>query len=153
MGVCLVVAVTDGDWFDHLRRKGDLSEVNFCAPSSATFKALQPGELFLFKLHAPRNFIVGGGVSAHSNALPCSLSWEASNGILMRRDIHSLFDAGYVTVTPELIFEVSRRIRDEFENGREYYDLHGGAIATPDDRAYMPDTSALAWHNNNVFRG
>jgi HNH endonuclease len=32
---------------------------------------------------------------------------EASNGLLLRRDIYSLFDAGYVTVTPELRFEVS----------------------------------------------
>src|SRR5258706_5120751 len=42
---------------------------------------------------------------------------EARNGLLLRRDIHSLFDAGYVTVTPDLRFEVSRRIREEFENG------------------------------------
>jgi putative restriction endonuclease len=33
----------------------------------------------------------------------------AQNGLLLRRDIHSLFDAGYVTVTPDLRFEVSRR--------------------------------------------
>ena len=55
----------------------DLPEVNFWAPSGTEFKALQPGELFLFKLHAPRNFIVGGGVFAHANVLPCSLAWEA----------------------------------------------------------------------------
>jgi len=48
---------------------------------------------------------------------------EASNGVLLRRDIHSLFDAGYVTITPTLIFEVSRRIKEEFENGRQYYKL------------------------------
>ena len=36
---------------------------------------------------------------------------EASNGILLRRDIHSLFDAGYVTVMPDLRFAVSRRIQ------------------------------------------
>ena len=35
-------------------------------------------------------------------------SHEASNGLLLRRDIHSLFDAGYVTVTPDLRFAVSR---------------------------------------------
>jgi predicted restriction endonuclease len=40
---------------------------------------------------------------------------EASNGVLLRRDIHSLFDAGYVTITPDLRFEVSRRIKEEFE--------------------------------------
>jgi HNH endonuclease len=36
---------------------------------------------------------------------------EVRNGLLLRRDIHSLFDAGYVTVTPDLRFEVGRRIR------------------------------------------
>ena len=49
-------------------------------------------------------------------------------GSSLRRDIHSLFDAGYVTVTPDLHFEVSRRIKEEFENGRHYYALHGQPI-------------------------
>ena len=77
MGVNLVIAVTDGDWFDMLRQQPNLAEVNFWAPSAANFRALQPGELFLFKLHAPRNVIVGGGIFAYANALPCSLAWEA----------------------------------------------------------------------------
>src|SRR5450432_3929127 len=77
MSVRLVVAVTDGDWFDHLRVKSELAEVNFWSPSATNFRALQPGELFLFKLHSPRNFIVGGGIFAYANALPCSLAWEA----------------------------------------------------------------------------
>ena len=77
MTVRLVVAVTDGDWFDHLRGMLDPSEVNFWAPGAAPFRALQAGELFLFKLHSPQNFIVGGGVFAYSNSLPCSLAWEA----------------------------------------------------------------------------
>src|ERR1700675_3544736 len=77
MPINLVVAVTDDDWFESLRQQLDRSEVNFCAPSAANFRALQPGELFLFKLHAPRNVIVGGGIFAYANALPCSLAWEA----------------------------------------------------------------------------
>src|ERR1700692_4523470 len=77
MTVRLVVAVTDGDWFDHLRRMLNPSELNFWAPGAAPFRALQAGELFLFKLHSPQNFIVGGGVFAYSNSLPCSLAWEA----------------------------------------------------------------------------
>ena len=78
---------------------------------------------------------------------------EASNGILLRRDIHSLFDAGYVTITPKLHFEVSSRIREEFENGRHYYGLHGQAIAAPADPRRRPSGAALAWHNEAVFRG
>lgn len=306
MGINLVIAVTDGDWFDMLRKQPGLAEVNFWAPSAANFRALQPGELFLFKLHAPRNVIVGGGIFAYANALPCSLAWEAfgeangarslpemrariaryrradpadrsdfeigcriltqpfffaeadwipvppswamnivsfktyntadveglalwdavnarlnrpeaprldesparfgepqlirprlgqgafrvlvtdtynrrcaithertlpaleaahirpygdggaheaQNGLLLRRDIHSLFDAGYVTVTPDLHFEVSRRIREEFDNGRHYYALHGKPIAAPADILRRPDPEALRWHNEQSYRG
>jgi len=38
---------------------------------------LQAGELFLFKLHAPINKIVGGGIFALANVMPLSLAWEA----------------------------------------------------------------------------
>jgi putative restriction endonuclease len=306
MDINLVVAITDGDWFETLRQQPGLAEVNFWAPTAASFRALQPGELFLFKLHAPRNAIVGGGIFAYANTLPCSLAWEAfkeangarsaqemrariaryrradpndrsdfeigcriltqpffflerdwipvpanwsrnivsfkiyrtddpegldlweavndrlnqllvagvaeegsrygephlirprlgqgafrvlvtdiyrrrcavtlertlpaleaahirpygeggaheaPNGLLLRRDIHSLFDAGYATVTPELRFEVSRRIREEFENGRHYYALHGNRIEAPHDIGQRPERTELTWHNENRFRG
>ena len=48
MAIKLVVAVTDHEWFELLRQKPDLTEVNFWAPSGANFKALEEGELFLF---------------------------------------------------------------------------------------------------------
>lgn len=76
-----------------------------------------------------------------------------SNGILLRRDIHSLFDAGYVTVSPDLRFEVSNRIREEFENGRHYYALHGQALSLPEARAHRPELDALRWHNEHVYKG
>jgi len=306
MGINLVVAVTDNDWFEMLRRRLELDEINFWAPSSSTaFRALKPGELFLFKLHAPHNFIVGGGTFAYATTMPWSLAWEAfdeangacsaeqmrtriaryrrtdpadrsdfeigcriltqpfffeesswipapagwspnivsfktystdtaegmalwaaviermprldapglgeaarfgtphlvkprlgqgafrllvtdiydrrcavthertlpaleaahirpyrdggphepNNGLLLRRDIHSLFDAGYVTVTPSLHFEVSRRIREDYENGRDYYALHGREIKPPNDPRQKPDPTQLAWHNEQVYRG
>lgn len=305
MAIKLVVAVTDTDWFNLLRQQALLKEVNFWAPSAKSFRALQAGELFLFKLHAPVNKIVGGGVFAYATNLPLSLAWESfgicngaptlaemrkriakyrragaddrtdfpigcriltqpfffaehewlpvpaswsdnivslktftteseegialweavtkrsgpsahfaaepnerfgapqlvrprlgqgafrvvvtddykrrcavtgektlpaldaahirpygeggehapSNGILLRRDIHSLFDAGYVTVAPDLRFEVSRRIREEFENGRHYYALHGQALALPEAFAHRPDVEALKWHNGSVYKG
>jgi len=53
---------------------------------------------------------------------------RSRNGLLLRRDIHSLFDSGYVTVTPEHRFEVSRRIREEFDNGKHYYALQGAHV-------------------------
>jgi putative restriction endonuclease len=43
----------------------------------------------------------------------------------MRSDLHTLFDGGYLNLTREFNIEVSKRIREEFSNGREYYVLHG----------------------------
>jgi len=74
------------------------------------------------------------------------------NGLLLRADLHRLFDAGYVTVTPELRLEVSGRLREEFDNGKVYYDLQGRPIRVPADPSLTPSRAALAWHNENVFR-
>lgn len=308
MSVRLVIAVTDSEWFTLLRQQPLLKEVNFWAPSGSNFRALQPGEMFLFKLHAPINKIVGGGIFAYSTTLPVSLAWDSfgvsngvrslaemrkrilmyrrtttddrsdfqigcriltqpfffeerdwlpvpaswsrsivvlktydtatdegldlwksvsnklavdppvvmddgaednrfgkpqlvlprlgqgafrvvvtdgyrrrcaitgektlpaldaahirpyseggthtpSNGILFRRDIHSLFDAGYVTVGPDLRFEVSARIRQEFENGRHYYELHGKELSSPALPYQRPDIAALEWHNTTIYKG
>ena len=77
MAVQLIIAVTDRGWFDFLRERPELDEVNFWSPGAAPFKALQAGELFLFKLHAPYNVIVGGGIFTYANTMPCSLAWQA----------------------------------------------------------------------------
>ena len=78
------VGVTDKDWFQFLSRINP-DEVNFWQPSgSRVFRALQPGEPFLFKLHSPDNFIVGGGHFVRYSALPTSLAWDAfgpKNGV------------------------------------------------------------------------
>lgn len=308
------VGITDFDWFRFLASRPEIDEVDFWQPSGGVeFKALQPGELFLFKLHAPQNFIVGGGLFAHWSALPVSLAWEAfgekngaaslqemrvrlakyrevaedpradytvgcilleqpfflsesewipaptdwsrnivrgkgydartgegrrlweqlqaatsaavaavvpvapyepqvvaegygpptlvyprlgqgsfrvlvtdlyerrcavtgertlpvlqaahikpfassgphdpRNGLLLRSDLHTLLDRGYVTVTPDLRFEVSRRIKEEFENGRDYYRLHGRAIRAPKRPDLAPAAHYLDWHASHVYRG
>jgi len=75
------------------------------------------------------------------------------NGILLRRDLHALFDKGYVTINPSMILEVSRKIKEEFDNGKDYYKLHGSSIrlpANPDDR---PSQKYLQWHNSNKYKG
>ncbi len=301
----IYVGVTDFDWFRFLSAIPSLSEVNFWQPGGKTrFQALRPGELFLFKLHAPRNFIVGFGVFAHASILPVSLAWEAfgtangaaslaemrrrigfyrreeidprldypigcrileqpiffteedwipipeswsrnivsgrtyntndedgrrlwtavaehmptepsrglseprygaptliyprlgqgtfrvevtdfyqrrcavtgektlpildaahirpfseggpnevSNGLLLRTDVHRLFDLGYVTVTDDGRFEVGRRLREDFENGRDYYSMHGRSIFLPADSRYRPEKEALRWHQDKRFLG
>jgi putative restriction endonuclease len=76
--VNLYIGITDFHWFQFLSMLPDIEEVNFWQPGGRTnFKALKLGELFLFKLHAPRNFIVGGGVFARADILPISLAWDA----------------------------------------------------------------------------
>ncbi len=71
------VGVTDHDWYTFLRWIQP-DEVNFWMPSAnGAFRALQVGEPFLFKLHAPRNFIVGGGFFAKYSVLPLSMAWLA----------------------------------------------------------------------------
>jgi putative restriction endonuclease len=76
------------------------------------------------------------------------------NGILLRSDLHTLFDAGYITVTPDHRIRVSRRIREEFDNGREYYAFQGERLKVlPDDSRERPDPIFLEWHNANRFAG
>jgi len=74
-----------------------------------------------------------------------------SNGLLLRADVHRLFDRGYVTVSPDLKFVVSQRLRQEFENGTVYYERHGKPIHLPSNAADRPDDELLRWHNVNVF--
>jgi len=77
---------------------------------------------------------------------------RVNNGLLLRSDLHTLFDRGYVTVTPDKHIEVSRRIREEFENGRDYYAYHGRKLAVlPDTVAEHPDGAFLRWHNEHRF--
>lgn len=77
---------------------------------------------------------------------------HTTNGLLLRSDLHKLFDLGYVTVTPGLVVEVSRKIKEEFENGREYYAFNGKTLAIvpslPIDR---PSAKYLEWHNMERF--
>lgn len=75
------------------------------------------------------------------------------NGLLLRSDIHRLFDRGYVTVAPDLHFEVSGKLKEEFENGRTYYPLHGTTIRVPQVEAERPSRELLEWHNERVYRG
>lgn len=78
---------------------------------------------------------------------------EVSNGVLLRTDIHRLFDTGYVTITRDHRFVVSPRLKDEYENGRTYYAMHGTPIHLPRDPRDYPDPAKLEWHARELFRG
>jgi len=75
------------------------------------------------------------------------------NGLLLRSDVHRLFDKGYITVTPDYHIEVSRRLREEFENGRHYYSFHGKKLCRlPVRRPDWPSNNFLKWHDENLFK-
>jgi putative restriction endonuclease len=74
-----------------------------------------------------------------------------SNGLLLRTDLHRLFDNGYVTVDEDHRLVVSRRLRDEFHNGKTYYQMAGQNLLLPARFVDRPDESLLAWHREHVF--
>jgi len=301
------VAVTDNDWHRFLRQRPHLEEVNFWQPGgNRLFKTIGVGHPFLFKLHAPENFIAGGGFFTHASLLRSSLAWEAfgekngaasleemrrrvekyrpkppdprrdytigcillqdpfffeegegiptpddfhpnivqgksydlnlpkgkalweavrlrlrrevvergrrelegpmygepspvrqrlgqgtfrvwvtdiyqrqcavtrekalpvleaahikpvsqgglhriDNGVLLRTDVHALFDRGYVTVTPDYKFRVSRRLKDDFDNGEYYRQFQGGKLWLPPGAEDKPQREFLEWHGDTIF--
>jgi putative restriction endonuclease len=75
------------------------------------------------------------------------------NGIPLRRDLHRLFDLGYVTIRPNVRFAVSRRLHDEYANGRADYELDDRELRLPVSQDLRPDSSVLSWHEAEVFLG
>jgi putative restriction endonuclease len=79
---------------------------------------------------------------------------ELANGLLLRRDIHRLFDLGYVTVSADKHrFEVSSRLKEQWANGRVYYDMRGRPIVLPPQVEDHPSRELLDWHNREMFLG
>lgn len=77
-------AVTDNHWFDYLRQRPNLPEINFWKPTPQTFKAVGEGGIFAFKLKAPYNKIGGFGVLTTSADAQINMAWEAfgeGNGV------------------------------------------------------------------------
>jgi putative restriction endonuclease len=91
--------------------------------------------------------------AAHIRRYSAGGTHELANGLCLRTDLHKLFDKGYIAVDPDdhhII--VSQRIREEFENGRDYYQLHGRIIALPSEPLAAPSTESLRFHAETVFR-
>lgn len=78
---------------------------------------------------------------------------EVKNGLLLRRDFHTLFDRGYITIDKNLYVVVSHRIKED-GNGKEYYAHHGKQlIILPEYKEHQPDLHYLEWHNKNIYIG
>ncbi len=77
---------------------------------------------------------------------------ELSNGVALRSDVHRLFDLGYVSIRPDNRFVVSPHLRDDFSNGKIYYEMHEREIRLPESSHAQPKREALEYHYDNVFR-
>lgn len=91
--------------------------------------------------------------AAHIRSFSNEGPHEVANGLLLRADLHRLFDRGYVTVGPDRRLEVSQRLREDFSNGRSYYPLQGTLLRSPDASTHEPDLNHLRWHNDHVYLG
>jgi putative restriction endonuclease len=72
---------------------------------------------------------------------------------LLRSDVHTLFDRGYVTVARDYRVRVSRKLKADFDNGAHYYQLEGSALWIPRSSEAQPRIDLLEWHSDTVFRG
>ncbi|QAT63499.1 HNH endonuclease [Acidilutibacter cellobiosedens] len=92
--------------------------------------------------------------AAHIKPFSLDGPHEINNGLLLRRDFHTLFDRGYITIDKEFNVEVSRRIKEDFGNGKEYYAHHGSKlIILPGKKEQLPGPHYLEWHNENIYLG
>lgn len=92
--------------------------------------------------------------AAHIKPFSESGPHEVSNGLLLRSDFHKLFDAGLVTVRPDLTVQVSPQIHKSYFNGKVYYRLDGKRLEVlPKETSQQPDPSYLDWHNRNIYVG
>ena len=74
---------------------------------------------------------------------------SVGNGLLLRSDLHKLFDKHYITIdTTDRVVLISSRIREEFQNGKEYYRFHGEKLKVlPKSLADQPAKQYLQHHN------
>ncbi len=91
--------------------------------------------------------------AAHIKPYALSGPHFISNALLLRSDLHKLFDSGYLTITPDLRVEVSKRIKEEYQNGKEYYKFHGNQLFNlPAREKDNPAPKFIDWHNENVYK-
>jgi putative restriction endonuclease len=58
--------------------------------------------------------------AAHIRPVTAAGEHRLDNGLLLRSDIHTLFDRGYLGVDPRHRLHVSPRLREDFGNGDQF---------------------------------
>ncbi|MFQ5792195.1 MAG: HNH endonuclease [Acidobacteriota bacterium] len=91
--------------------------------------------------------------AAHIQPVSEGGTHRVDNGLLLRSDLHTLFDRGYVTVSPRYRLRVSQRLKRDFDNGEQYYRLKDSPLWVPKTLWDRPNRQFLEWHADTVFRG
>lgn len=89
--------------------------------------------------------------AAHIQPFGMNAVHDIRNGVLLRSDIHRLFDAGYLTISPDYVVQASPRIWADFNGGRSYIEMSGRRISLPRDAGLQPDPERLHWHSTTRF--
>ena len=90
--------------------------------------------------------------AAHIQPVAVGGQHRVDNGLLLRSDVHTLFDRGYLTITPDHLLRVSPHLRTDFNNGEYYYAMEGSEMWTPGRESDRPNVELLSWHSDVVFR-
>ena len=90
--------------------------------------------------------------AAHIKPYSAEGPHSVNNGLLLKSDFHTLFDGGYITIDEDYRIDVSRRLHEDYGNGRDYYKYHGQKLLIlPEKKIELPSREFLRWHNENVF--
>ena len=90
--------------------------------------------------------------AAHIRPVSAAGEHRLDNGLLLRSDVHTLYDRGYLAVDTGHRLLVSPRLRDEFGNGEQFYSRAGQLIALPHRRLDRPGREFLEWHLDEKFQ-
>jgi putative restriction endonuclease len=129
----------------------------FGAPhAAATRLGQRPFQALVLNAYHRRCAVTGERIRPVLQAahiMPVSIGGQnrLDNGLLLRSDVHTLFDSGYLGIDPKLRLMVSPRLRMEFDNGEEFYSRAGTEIDVPDQRADHPNRVFLEWHADTKF--
>jgi putative restriction endonuclease len=92
--------------------------------------------------------------AAHIKPVALGGQHRLDNGLLLRSDVHTLFDLGYITVTPEhRVLVAKKQLKEDFDNGEPYVPFNGKEIYVPERVGEQPASELLEWHADTVFRG
>lgn len=146
---------TDLDWYRYLKSIDPEVINFWQPGGLTHFRAVEEGAPFLLRLKSPINKVAGIGFFSIHSILPIDFAWEVfqnRNGaesfqafyakIRSYRDSENSIEknphVGCIVLTNPIFFteadwlpvpsddvEISKKIKEEFENGRDYYKYHG----------------------------